>query len=244
MSSSLYPDTQIDIDGMIVEVIRKHIRNIHLRVYAHTGQIRISAPRRMSIDAIRLFARSKTGWIKKQQQKIEIQHRHPPYEFITGEHQYLWGQYLLLNVIEKQAVPSVHLTPDSITLQIRPNSSITTREAIMDKWYQCQIKEALPPLISKWEPLMNVKVKKIHLQKMKTRWGSCNTHTHHIRLNTHLAKKPPICLEYVVVHELVHLLEPSHNQKFYALMDQFMPGWKSHRELLNKFPDRHEHWSM
>jgi len=227
-------DTQLDLDGMAIDVVKKRIRNIHLRVYHTTGRVSISAPHRMSQDAIRTFVVSKIDWIKKQRHKISERIHEPPREFCDGETHELWGQGYQLRVVEKKAAPMVKLSPGEIILQVRPGSSTAARGAVIDAWYRRQLKEALPSLVTKWESLMGVKVKKLHVQKMKTRWGSCNTRTHHIRFNSELAKKPPEHLEYVVVHELVHLLEPSHNARFKSLMDHFLPNWRFYKDQLNQ----------
>lgn len=235
--------TQIDLGGIVVDVIKKDIKNIHLSVYPPTGRVRISAPRRMSLDAIRVFAISKLDWIKKQRSKVQDQDRETPREYIDRESHYLWGKRYLLRVTEKNEVSNISITPREIHLQIRPDMNIEKRAAIMDDWYRHHVKEMLPGLIKKWEPIMGVNVSRFFVQRMKTRWGSCNTRKHSIRLNTDLAKKPFECLEYVVVHEMVHLLEPSHNKRFVAFMDQFLPQWKSIRDKLNNLPVRHENWS-
>lgn len=239
MSLELRNNAHIELDGISIEVIRKNIRNIHLRVYPRTGIARISAPHRMNFDDIKSFAAAKRNWIRNHLQKIQEQSHIPPLEFIDGEGHYLWGRRLELKVMEKKSAPTVEVYPDQIVLQIRPVSERTTRKAILYAWYRNSVMEAAPALVKKWEPLMGVKVKKIHVQKMKTRWGSCNTRSRQIRLNSELARKPQECLEYVIVHEMVHLLEPSHNQRFYALMGHYLPQWKHYKQILNNFPDKH-----
>ena len=229
----------MNIGEIAVEMIRKDIKNVHLSVYPPTGKVRISAPLRMNLDTIRVFAISKLRWIRQQQRKIVEQEREPPREYVDRESHYLWGRRYLLKVIEKEAAPSVELHPRRIVLQCRPTSA---KQAILDEWYRAQINEAVPPLLAKWEPLMGVQVDRFFVQRMKTKWGSCSRHSASIRLNTDLAKKPRECLEYIVVHEMVHLLEPTHNTRFIALMDQFMPGWRHYRDLLNHLPVRHENW--
>lgn len=233
---------QIKLVGIAVDVLFKDIKNVHLSVYPPTGRVRISAPARMSLDTIRVFAISKLNWIKQQQKKLREQERETPREYLDRESHYVWGKRYLINVIEKDSAPNVELKHDKILLQIRPQSSGAQKRAVLERWYREKLKEAVPRVIVKWEPLVGVKVARFFTQRMKTQWGSCNTNSRSIRLNTELAKKPPECLEYIVVHELVHLLEPTHNSRFIALMDQFMPKWRFYREELNRLPVRHERW--
>src|ERR1017187_336802 len=224
------------------KVIKKDIKNVHLSVYPPTGKVRISAPLRMSLDTIRVFAISKLGWIKQQQRKMREQERETPREYLDRESHYLWGKRYLLKVVEKDAAPSVELKHTQIVLQVRPGSGEEKKQAVLDEWYREQLKEAVRAVVAKWEPLMGVKLRRFFVQRMKTKWGSCSDSAATIRLNTELAKKPPECLEYVVVHEMAHLLEPTHNGRFTAVMDQFVPGWQVRRETLNRLPVRHEHW--
>ncbi len=232
----------IDLGGIVVEVVKKDIKNVHLSVYPPTGRVRISAPERMSLDTIRVFAISKLGWIKQQQQKLLEQERETPREYLDRESHYVWGKRYLLKIIEHNAAPEVELKHSTMLLRIRPGSDDVKMEAVLDAWYRQQLKEAVPPLIAKWEPLMGVKVERFFVQRMKTKWGSCNLGAGTIRLNSELAKKPPESLEYIVVHEMVHLLEPTHNARFIGLMDRFMPQWEFYRDILNRLPIRHEHW--
>jgi predicted metal-dependent hydrolase len=234
--------TQIKLGDIAVDVVQKDIKNIHLSVYPPEGKVRISAPLRMDIDTIRVFAVTKLGWIKSQQKKLIEQERETPREYLERESHYVWGRRYLLQVIEKDAAPDIELKHSKIILRIRPGTSHGTRQAILEAWYREKLKEAVPVLIAKWEPLMGVKVEKFFVQKMKTKWGSCSPGSRSIRLNTDLAKKPPECLEYIVVHEMTHLLEPTHNTRFITLMDQFMPKWRFYKNELNKLPVRHEKW--
>ena len=209
-----------------VDVVRKDIRNLHLSVYPPTGRVRIAAPLRMRLDAIRLFAISKLGWIRQQQQKLRSQERETPREYLDRESHYLWGRRYLLKVVEARAPASVEATHRQLVLQVRDASSEGEKITALNAWYREQMKEALPALMAKWEPLMGVTVRGVLVRKMKTLWGSCSPERGTIRLNLELAKKPPECLEYIVVHELAHLLEPTHSQRFIALMDNFMPKWR------------------
>jgi len=234
--------TQIELGELQVDVVRKNIKNIHLSVYPPTGRVRISAPSRMSLEMIRVFAISKLGWIKRQQQKLQAQERETPREYLDRESHYVWGKRYLLQVLESDEALAVELKHSRLLLRVRPDTDSLKRQAMLEAWYRGQIKQAVPPLVARWEPLMGVKVARFFVQRMKTRWGSCNPGARTIRLNTDLAKKPRECLEYVIVHEMAHLLEPTHNARFVALMDQFMPAWPFYQEQLNRLPVSHEHW--
>ena len=234
--------TQIELGDVKVDVVFKDIKNIHLSVYPPAGKVKISAPLRMDIDTIRIFAISKLGWIKKQQKKFQEQERETPREYLDLESHYLWGKRYLLKIIEVNKPLSVELKHNKMILRIRPGTDDKKKKDIIDSWYREQLKKAVPPLIAKWELLVNVKVERFFVQRMKTKWGSCNHQAHSIRLNTELSKKPKECLEYVIVHEMVHLLEPTHNSRFIALMDQFISQWKFYRDKLNQLPVSHEEW--
>lgn len=234
--------SRIHLGDIEVDVTRKRIKNIHLSVYPPTGAVRISAPERMSLDTVRVFALSKLGWIKKNQRKIREQPRETKREFIDRESHHVWGERYLLKVFERDAPAEVRLEPGRMILGIRAGTETLRRQAIVDEWYRGLLHEALPKLIAKWEPIMGVRVNRCVVRKMKTRWGSCTPRTRRIRINTDLAKKPPACLEYILVHEMAHILEPSHNKRFVALMDQFMPKWRACRDELNRLPVRHEEW--
>jgi predicted metal-dependent hydrolase len=234
--------TQVLLGDIAVDVVFKDIKNIHLSVYPPDGKVRISAPMRMNLDTIRVYAISKLGWIKQQQKKLREQDRETPREYLDRESHYVWGNRYLLKVTEKDAIPKVDLNHNNIHLQARPATSQKKRQAILEDWYRERIKEAIQPLIEKWEPIIGVRVERFFVQRMKTRWGSCSPAAKSIRLNTELAKKPPECLEYIVVHEMIHLLEPTHNNRFINLMDRFMPNWRVHKDELNKLPVRHETW--
>lgn len=234
--------TQISLGGIAVDVVQKDIKNIHLSVYPPTGRVRISAPLRMDIDTIRVFAIAKLGWIKSQQKKLREQERETPREYLDRESHYVWGKRYLLKIEAHDAAPVVELKHSKMILRIRPVASKEKKQEVLEAWYREQIKSALPPLLVKWERLMGVKAGRCFVQKMRTKWGSCSYKTGNVRLNTDLAKKPPECLEYILVHELAHLLEPTHNQRFITLMDQFMPKWQFYKEQLNRLPVRHEDW--
>lgn len=235
--------TKIEIGDITVDVETKDIKNVHLSVYPPTGTVRISAPTRMSLEAIRLFAISKLGWIRQQQRKLREQERETPREFLDRESHFVWGRRYLLKVIEEEAASIVQIRHGALVLRVRPGTIEQAKESIVSVWYRQLLKTAVPPLIEKWEPRLNVKVNGFFVQQMKTRWGSCNPTARTIRLNTELAKKPKECLEYIVVHEMLHLLERTHNARFLANMDHFVPTWRETRELLNRLPARHERWN-
>ena len=234
--------TQVHLGDIAVDVVRKEIKNVHLSVYPPTGRVRISAPLRMSLDTIRVFAISKLNWIKQQQKKLREQERETPREYLDRESHYVWGKRYLLKVTENDEPPQVELKHSKMLLRVRPGTGEEKMQSIIEAWYREQLKQAVPPLIAKWEPIMRVKVARFFVQRMKTKWGSCSPVTSCIRLNTELAKKPRECLEYIVVHEMVHLLQPTHNRRFVALMEQFMPKWPFYREVLNRLPVHHERW--
>jgi predicted metal-dependent hydrolase len=223
----------IKLNDIVVDVTQKKIKNIHLSVYPN-GQVKISAPLHMNQDTIRSFLISKLGWIKQKQTKFQNQPRETPRDCINRESHYVWGQRYLLKVVEHEASPKIVLGHSEMLLYVRANSTQEYKQAVVDEWLRMELKKALPPLIEKWQPIMGVEVKKVFVQKMKTRWGSCNYTQGNVRFNSLLAKKPSACLEYVVVHELAHLLEPSHNARFHSLMSQFMPNWKLIKAELNR----------
>lgn len=234
--------TCIELGDIAVDVVRKDIKNVHLSVFPPAGKVRISAPLRMELDTIRVFAITKLGWIRNQQKKLREQVRESPREFVDRESHYVRGKRYLLKVIEHDAPPSVELKHSRMVLAVRPGSTERQRALVLEAWYRERLKEAVPALIAKWQPITGVKATRFFVQRMKTKWGSCNPVARSIRINTDLAKKPPECLEYIVVHELVHLLEPTHNARFVALMDGFMPKWKFYRDELNRLPVRHDAW--
>jgi predicted metal-dependent hydrolase len=197
----------------------------------------------MTADTIRVFAISKIGWIKQQQAKVRRQERESAREYLDRESHYLWGKRYLLQVIEDDAAPRVEVRLGSLLLRVRPGADDATKEAVVAGWYRHLLRTAVPPLIHAWEPKLNVTVSRFYVQHMKTKWGSCNPDAGAIRLNTELAKKPRECLDYIVLHEMVHLLEPTHGPKFVNRMDRFMPNWRATRDLLNSLPARHERWN-
>jgi len=232
----------IELGDISLELVRKDIKNVHLSVYPPTGRVRIAAPTRMSDESIRLFAISKLGWIRQHQRTLREQDRDTPREYLDRESHYVWGRRLLLKLVEAQEAPSATVRHSKLVLTVRPGTDEAGRQAILEGWYRDLLREEVPALVERWEQKMQVTVAKVFVQHMKTRWGSCNAAAGNIRLNTELAKKPRQCLEYIVVHEMAHLLEPTHSRRFLDLMDRFMPNWREVRDLLNRLPARHERW--
>jgi predicted metal-dependent hydrolase len=233
---------EIQLGDITVEVTQKDIKNVHLSVYPPFGQVKIAAPERMDLDTIRIYAISKLTWIRKQQAKIKSQKREAPREYLTKESHYYFGKRYLLKVIEHNLSPVVKLKHNTIELYIRPDTSTEKRKEILEEWYRAQLKVKIPELISKWETVMDVQVNDYGIKKMKTKWGTCNIGAKRIWLNLELAKKPVCCLEYIIIHEMTHLLERNHNTRFVALMNSFLPNWKEVKEELNRLPVSHTEW--
>lgn len=226
---------KIIINNIEIELTKKNIKNLHLSVHPPDGRVKISAPQYMDTDTIRLFAISKLSWIRKQQKKFINQERQPEREYVSGESHYFLGQRYLLNVIytnkRKQGVEIRN--KKYIDLYVRENTPKYLRERAMTEWYRRELKKLIPTIIAKWEPIIGVGVNEFGVKKMKTRWGSCNPKAKRIWLNLELVKKSPTCIEYVVVHEMTHLLERKHNERFIAYMDKFLPNWRAIKEELN-----------
>lgn len=234
---------QITVSDITIDVERKDIKNMHLGVYPPGGRVRISTPLNIDDESVRLFVISKLSWIRKQQRLFKEQARQTEREYVSGESHYLWGERYLLNVIYQKGNPQVVLRNKTyIDLYVREGSGQVQRQRFMTEWYRKQLKEVIPELVEKWEDLIGVRVNDWGVKQMKTKWGTCNIEAGRIWLNLELAKKPERCLEYIIVHEMVHLLERNHNERFVALMDQFMPKWRTYRDELNEFPLRHESW--
>jgi len=224
------------IDGQNIEVTKKNIKNIYLRAHASDGRITLSAPKHISDETIRLFILSKLNWLKERSNKIALQTLPTEYNYIDCETHYIWGEAYTLSIIEKDVPASIELLHNRLKLTVRPSASLDAKKQFVNNWSRKQLRLHAMPLIEKWCAILDVSINKLYVRKMKTYWGSCNTRAHTIRLNTELVKKPYECLEYVVVHELIHLLEPNHNKNFHNLMTKFLPDWKQRKELLNNFP--------
>ena len=228
---------QIKISNILIDVIRKDIKNMRLTVYPPGGRVRISVPLHINDETARLFAISKLSWIKNHRQKIKEQKRAIDRYFISRETHYFFGQPYLLDVVEHNAVPEVVLKNKTyISLFVRPNTTTEKRQSIMNEWYRSELKKKIPSIIEKYEKQIGVKVNNWRIKHMKTRWGSCNIKDKRIWINLELAKKPIVCLEYVILHELLHLIERYHNRNFKAHIEKYMPQWKSHKEELDRLP--------
>lgn len=228
--------TQIRLGGLEIAVTFKAVRNVHLSVHPPQGRVTLVAPAGTRLEVARAYAISKLGWIRQQQARLLGQARETSRQFVTRESHYVWGRRYLLDVIERDEPPCVKMDHRYIRLCVRPGTDTTRREAIYQGWQRSLLHQAIPPLIAHWESRIGVKVTGYFLQRMKTKWGSCNHRRAHIRLNTELVKKPRDLLEYVIVHEMVHLIEPTHNERFIGLLEQFYPAWRDARSELNALP--------
>lgn len=232
----------IQLGELSIQVTRKAIKNVHLSVHPPHGEVTLAAPSSSRLEVIRAYAISKLGWIRDQQAKLRAQARETPRQFIERESHYLWGRRYLLNVIEQDTRPGVSLSHKHIKLIVRPGSSQEKRAEVIHEWHKRLLHDAAPPLIGRWERKLGVKVTSYYLQRMKTKWGSCNHRAGNIRLNTELVKKPKDLLEYIIVHEMVHLIEPTHSERFIHLLDLHYPSWREARDELNALPLKAEDW--
>lgn len=232
----------VKVGGISVEVLRKPIKNLHLSVYPPTGAVRVSAPQALSTEAVRMFAVTNLDWIRNCQRAHRQQEREPEREYLNRESHYLWGRRYLLKIVETDGAGSVIVEHSRLVLHVRAGATTETKAAVMSSWYRNQVRDAALPLIDKWQKDLGVECRALFVRQMKTRWGSCNPVAHTIRLNTELAKKLPQCLEYIVVHELAHIADPSHGRTFQRLLDFHYPNWPGVRELLNASPINHTNW--
>lgn len=226
----------IRLGDIEIAVTRKKVKHVHLSVHPPEGRVTLTAPSQSRLEVLRAYAVTRLAWIRNQQAAYKAQSREKPRRHVTRESHYLWGRRYLLDVRYADFTPGVRLDHKRITLTVRPGSDRAKREDVMHAWHKAQLHAVLPELISSWEPRLGVKVQAYYLQRMKTRWGSCNHARGSIRLNTELVKKPRHLLEYVVVHELVHLLAPAHDERFRRLLDEHLPLWKEARNELNALP--------
>ncbi|MDR3213442.1 MAG: M48 family metallopeptidase [Azoarcus sp.] len=228
--------TSIRLEDLDIAVTFKRVRHVYLSVHPPGGNVTLVAPAGTRLEAAQAYAISRLDWIRRQQARIQGQPRETPRQFVTQESHYIWGEHHLLDVVERDAPPSVTMDRQRITLNVRPGADRAKRAAVYHRWQRELLHAAVPTMISRWEERLGVKVTSYFLRHMKTKWGSCHPFRAHIRLNTELVKKPPALLEYVIVHEMVHLLEPSHNARFHRLMDQFYPTWREAKRELNALP--------
>jgi len=228
--------SSIEVENISIRVERKCIKNIYIRVYPPLGDVRISAPKRMDLEAIRGFAISRIKWIRNAQERFRNLDCVAPSDYVTHDVHYFCGKQFFLKVVERHANPAVALRENEILLFVRPETTTEKRKALLDGWYRMELRRLIAKSIEYWEQIIGVKINEFGIKRMKTKWGTCNVRAKRIWLNLELVKRAPECLDYVIVHELVHLLEPSHNMKFKNYMTQFMPAWKHHRAELNKLP--------
>ncbi|MCF6238017.1 MAG: M48 family metallopeptidase [Candidatus Marinimicrobia bacterium] len=233
----------IKLGEISIQVTRKDIKNVHLSVHPPDGRVTLAAPSATRLDVARAYAISKLGWIRNQQEKLARQERETPRQFIERESHYLWGRRYLMTVEYKEAKPVVKLDHKRMMLTVRPGATREKRHEIMHEWHKSLLHKEVPTFIKKWENKLKVGVTGYFLQRMKTKWGSCNHRAGHIRLNTELVKKPKDLLEYVIVHEMTHLLEPTHSDRFVALLDEYYPSWRESRAELNELPLAAEVWN-
>jgi hypothetical protein len=234
----------IDVGGIAVEVVRKEIKNLHVGVYPPAGRVRVAAPLRLDDAAVRLAVVLRLGWIRRKQKEFAGQDRQSQREMVAGESHYFQGRRYLLDVTECGCRPGVRLASHTkIELRVLPTCDRDQRDAVLQRWYRRQLRALLPPLLAKWEPRVGETVGEVRIKRMRTRWGSCNADARRIWLNLELIKKPVACLEYVLVHEMVHLLERHHTERFQKWMDRLMPTWRLHRDELNAAPLAHEDWA-
>ena len=233
----------IRLGATAISVTRKDVKHVHLSVHPPRGRVTMVAPLATRMEVARAYAVSKLRWIREQQAKLRGQVRESPRQYVERESHYLWGRRYLLTVREEEEKPFVRLDHRRVTLTVRPSSGREKREAVIHAWHRSLLHDVVPGLIRKWEPKLGVKVAGYFLQRMKTRWGSCNHKAEHIRLNSELVKKPKDLLEYVVVHEMVHLREPTHSDRFIAILDRHFPTWREASAELNELPLTAEVWN-
>ncbi len=232
----------IQLGNIALTITQKDVKNVHLSVHPPDGRVTLVAPTSTRLDVARAYAISKLSWIREQQRQFEHQARETPRQFVERESHSLWGRRYLLSVIYQDAKPSITLDHKRILLQVRPGSDWVKRAAVLHEWHKSLLHQAIPPLIQKWQEKLGVEVERYFLQRMKTKWGSCSHQAKNIRLNTELVKKPKDLLEYVVVHEMAHLIEPTHSDRFMALLNQHYPTWREARAELNELPLAAETW--
>jgi predicted metal-dependent hydrolase len=232
----------IQLGDISIQVTRKPVKNVHLSVHPPNGRVTLVAPKATRLEVARAYAVSKLGWIRNQQEKLARQARETPRRFVERESHYLWGRRHLMTIKYCEAKPSVSLDHKRITLTVRPGSDVAKRAEVIHEWHKSLLHAVVPEIIKKWEPKLKVKVTRYFLQRMKTKWGSCNHRAGHIRLNTELVKKPKDLLEYVVVHEMAHLLEPRHSERFLEILEENYPMWREARAELNELPLSAESW--
>jgi predicted metal-dependent hydrolase len=232
----------LTVRGIDVDVVYKDIKNLHIGVYPPMGRVRVAAPTRLDDDQVRLAVIQRLPWIKRQRKELQTADRQSQREMVTGESHYVWGNRLRLKVVERPGRPHIEVDGDRLLLYACPEDTAEQRRGLLEQWHRDQLRHALPELVSTWEERLELLVPKWSIRRMKTKWGSCNRESRHIWFNIELAKKPPGCLEYILVHEMAHYLERNHGERFTKLMDGFMPDWRRRRDQLNAAPLAEETW--
>lgn len=233
----------MEIRGIAVEVVRKDIKHLHVGVYPPEGRVRVAAPLRLDDDAVRLAVISRLAWIRRRRDEFQRQDRQSQREFVSGESHYFEGRRYRLDVVVSDGATGVRLRSGAwIEMRVRPGASRDAREAMLYRWYRARLRERIPEIIAKWEPQIGVSVAEWRIRRMKTRWGTCNGEARRIWFNSELAKKPVPCLEYVVVHEMVHLIERGHNERFGGILDRVLPNWRHRLDALAREPLANETW--
>jgi predicted metal-dependent hydrolase len=230
------------VRGIEIEIHFKPIKNLHIGVYPPEGKVRVAAPTRLSEEQVRLAVIQRLPWIKRQRTTLREAVRQSSREMVTGESHYVWGVRFRLKVVERPGRAAVWIEGDRLCVGMPPGASTDARRKLLEAWQRAELRARIEPLIEHWAPVVGRRPPFWSIRKMKTRWGSCNPETGHIWFNLELAKKPPRCVEYIVVHELAHLLERRHNDRFRGLLDGFMPDWQSRRDELNQAPLSHVDW--
>ncbi|SFA43222.1 hypothetical protein SAMN05444374_102398 [Rhodococcoides kroppenstedtii] len=236
-------NANLTIRGIDIDVIYKDIKNLHIGVYPPLGRVRVAAPNRLDNDQVRLAVIQRLPWIKRQRDKLRAAERQSEREMVTGESHYVWGVRRRLKVVERPGRAHLETDGDRLVLYVPSETTAEKRRTLLDQWYRDQLRQAVPGLVSRWEQVLDVTVPKWTIRRMKTKWGSCNRETRHIWFNVELAKKHPDCLEYIIVHEMVHYFERNHGERFTSLMDRHLPDWRSRRDQLNAAPLGPEEWT-
>ena len=233
----------LTVNGIDVQVVRKDIKNMHLAVYPPDGHVRVAVPEHVTDDNVRLAVVSKLGWIKKQQQDFKDQPRQSERRYVSGECHYYFGKRCRLELVERIGKHEILLKQSGkLQMFVNPGTTVANKGKLLNDWSRGELKMRVPELLDKWQSVIGEEVTNWGIRKMKTKWGSCNIESRRIWLNLELVKKPPECLEYILVHEIVHLLERNHNDRFKEFMDKFLPKWRVGRELLRKSPLAKEDW--
>jgi predicted metal-dependent hydrolase len=232
----------VRVAGLNIDVVRKDIKNLHISVYPPMGRVRVAAPARVDDEAIRLAVVQRLPWIKRERERLQRASRQSEREMVSGESHYIWGQRLRLSVVKAAGRIRIEVDGKRLRLHAPADTSVEAKRHAIERWYRKELKAAIEPLIAKWEPITGKRVDAWTVRRMKTKWGSCNSKTRHLWFNIELAKKHPACLEYLVVHEMAHLNERTHNEHFVILMDSYLPNWRALREELNGAPLSAEDW--